>query len=349
MTHHDIPSFFDPKNAELWDYRLDDKTVRAEAQKWRARGNLAPATDASKQVYLLIIDAQKDFCLPQGALYVGGRSGRGSVDDSSRIAQFMYANAGHISKIIPSFDSHDKPPKAFHIFSPPFWETSSGGAVAPHTDMTVEDLVSGRYRVTDAALSALGVTREWLTAYVCHYAKVLKENGRQPLHIWPYHCIVGTEGHQLMGVIEEAMMFLSLLHQVSICPVYKGQEMLFESYSIFGGEVLTTHHGKVLGQKDTRRMRECLAAYRLIIVGEAASHCVKATIEDLIKETRGNRALADKIYVVEDCMSAVTVPDGHGGFYADYTQEVRETFKYFASLGIHVVKSTDPIESWPSF
>jgi hypothetical protein len=32
---------------------------------------------------------------------------------------------------------------------------------------------------------------------------------------------------------------------------------------------------------------------------------------------------------------------------ADYTDEADEAFARFAEAGMHVVRSTDPVESWP--
>ena len=54
-----------------------------------------------------------------------------------------------------------------------------------------------------------------------------------------------------------------------------------------------------------------------------------------------------KVYVLEDCMSAVAVPDGKGGFAADFTPQAEAALEQFRKAGMHVVKSTDPIESWP--
>jgi hypothetical protein len=48
-----------------------------------------------------------------------------------------------------------------------------------------------------------------------------------------------------------------------------------------------------------------------------------------------------------DCMSAVTVPDGKGGFAADFTADANAAIQKFADAGMHLVKSTDPITSWP--
>jgi hypothetical protein len=41
-------------------------------------------------------------------------------------------------------------------------------------------------------------------------------------------------------------------------------------------------------------------------------------------------------------MSPVVVPG-----VADYTDEADAAFARFAEAGMHVVRSTDPIESWP--
>jgi hypothetical protein len=46
-------------------------------------------------------------------------------------------------------------------------------------------------------------------------------------------------------------------------------------------------------------------------------------------------------------MSAVTVPDGKGGFAADFTPQAEAALKRFADAGMHLVKSTDTLASWP--
>jgi hypothetical protein len=46
-------------------------------------------------------------------------------------------------------------------------------------------------------------------------------------------------------------------------------------------------------------------------------------------------------------MSAVTVPDGNGGLAVDFTTQADAALQKFADAGMHLVKSTDPIASWP--
>ena len=85
----------------------------------------------------------------------------------------------------------------------------------------------------------------------------------------------------------------------------------------------------------------------VVIAGQAASHCVKSTIDDLLSEIAAQDAnLAKKVYLVTDCMSAVTVPDGKGGLAADFTAQADAALQKFADAGMHLVKSTDPITSW---
>jgi len=43
----------------------------------------------------------------------------------------------------------------------------------------------------------------------------------------------------------------------------------------------------------------------------------------------------------------VTVPDGKGGFVADFTAQAEAALARFANAGMHLVRSTDPIASWP--
>jgi nicotinamidase-related amidase len=54
-----------------------------------------------------------------------------------------------------------------------------------------------------------------------------------------------------------------------------------------------------------------------------------------------DRALAEKVYLLEDCSSAVVVPG-----VVDYTDEADAAFERFAAAGMHVVRSTEPIASW---
>jgi nicotinamidase-related amidase len=45
---------------------------------------------------------------------------------------------------------------------------------------------------------------------------------------------------------------------------------------------------------------------------------------------------------LEDCTSPVVVPG-----VVDYTEPAAEAYRRFAAAGMRIVRSTDPISSWP--
>jgi nicotinamidase-related amidase len=112
--------------------------------------------------------------------------------------------------------------------------------------------------------------------------------------------------------------------------------------------VLTRHDGGTLAEGNRALVDTLLRADALVVAGQAASHCVKSTVEDLLAEIRArDPALARKVYLLVDCMSAVAVPDGKGGFVADFTADAEAALARFAEAGMHLVRSTDPLETWP--
>src|SRR5262249_20681574 len=101
-----VPGFYDPTSAARWDFRPDLGRLPEAAGRWRERHAIRPSGSDKARVQLLLIDVQKDFCFPEGTLYVGGRSGRGAIEDNDRIARFVYENLGTISEVTCTMDTH---------------------------------------------------------------------------------------------------------------------------------------------------------------------------------------------------------------------------------------------------
>jgi nicotinamidase-related amidase len=115
----------------------------------------------------------------------------------------------------------------------------------------------------------------------------------------------------------------------------------FDNYSALGAEVLFAN--KAIAQKEYRVYQMLMAFDVLIIAGEAKSHCVAWTIDDLLTEVASvEPGLAKKVYLLEDCTSPVVVPG-----VVDHTDSANAAFARFAKAGMHIVKSTDPIATWP--
>ena len=152
----DLPAHYDPANARDWAYAPDQRGLFAAARDVRAEQGIAAAAADRFTVELVVIDAQKDFCFPEGSLYVAGRSGSGALDDNDRIARLIYANLGHITSITATLDSHTP----LQIFFAAFWHGADGAPVEPHTVIALEHVEAGRYRPAPGLAAALGLPDE---------------------------------------------------------------------------------------------------------------------------------------------------------------------------------------------
>ncbi len=340
-----LPSCYVPDRAGQWSYNPDQLTLADSTEEWRAQHSIAPSGADEFQLHLLLIDVQKDFCFPEGTLYVAGRSGTAAIDDSRRIAEFIYRNLGTITEVTTTMDTHF----AYQIFSPAFWLDEDGKTPPPHRVISSDEVSSGAMRPNPAVAKWLcNGNYGWLVRQVQFYCRELEKAGKYQLYLWPPHCLLGSAGHSLVGVVHEARMFHSFARRAQSWVEVKGGNPLTENYSILRPEVLARHDGAPLAQRNTKFLETLLRADAVVIAGQAASHCVKSSIDDLLAEIVANDpALAKKVYVMTDCMSAVTVPDGNGGFAVDFTDEAEKAQQRFADAGMHLVVSTDPIESWP--
>ena len=238
---------------------------------------------------------------------------------------------------------------AFQIFFPSFWVDKDDRPLAPFREITSDDIDRGEVRPNPAVASWLcNGNYAWLLKQARFYCAELEKAGKYRLYLWPPHCILGSDGHALAGVLHEARMFHSFARGAQSWVEVKGGNALTENYSVLRPEVLARHDGQPLAQRNTAFIKTLLTADAVVIAGQAASHCVKSSIDDLLEEiVAQDRQLARKVYVLADCMSAVTVPDGKGGFVADFTPQAEEALKRFADAGMNVVRSTDPIDTWP--
>ena len=341
-----IPDFYDPDNVERWDFSPDQQVLFDRAVEWRDRHGLRPSAEDERRVHLLLIDMQKDFCLPEGSLYVGGRSGRGAIEDTDRTARFIYRNLGVISEITCTLDTHFP----YQIFSPAFWLDEEGRPPAPNQEITADDVSSGRMRPNPAVADWLaGGDYDWLLKQAEHYCRELERKGKYRLYLWPPHCIVGSEGHALVGAIHEARIFHSYARLAEAWVEIKGQTPLTEYYSVVGPEVEVGFDGEPLAEVNRDFLRILEESDAVVVAGQAASHCVKSTIEDLLGHM--DPALARKVYIMRDCMSSIAVPDPErpGEFAFDFAPETEEALERFVGAGMHVVESTTPLTEWPDF
>ncbi|MGH9362525.1 MAG: nicotinamidase, partial [Thermoanaerobaculia bacterium] len=276
-----VPGFYDPEHARAWSYAPDQEALFRASQAWKREHGIRPAGADRRRLHLLLVDVQKDFCFPQGALYVGGRSGTGAMDDSDRIARFIYRNLEALTEITCTLDTHFP----FQIFSPSFWLDASGEPPAPHQEITTDLIHGGRVRPNpDIAWWVAGGDYGWLRRQVEFYCAELERAGKYTLYLWPMHCLLGSDGHALAGVVHEARLFHAWARGARGWIERKGDNPLTENYSVLAPEVLMRHDGRPFAERNERFVASLLAADAVVIAGQAASHCVKSTIDDLLGE-----------------------------------------------------------------
>ncbi len=344
-----IPAHYDPRRAWEFGFRPDPQSLFEAATIHRRENHVLPAASDARRNHLVLIDLQRDFCFPEGTLFVGGRSGQGALEDNHRIARFIYQNLAHISEITCTLDSH----LPFQIFFAPFWVDRSGLPLAPHRTLSADEIRAGDARPNPDLVAAVGAPDlDWLTRQVLFYCESLAGAGKYVLYLWPPHVLVGGDGHALAGVIQEARLFHAYARGARNGVEIKGMHALTENYSVFSPEVLLTHDGASLASRNGALIESLLGEDRLIIAGQASSHCVKSSIDDLLAAiVEKDAALARRVYIIEDAMSAVAVPDPSkpGSFLVDFTEAAENALGRYQEAGMHVVRTTSPVSEWPGF
>ena len=331
------PHFLPEKVGEVW--RVDYQEIAAAANAWKARYLLNPSYQDKPKVCLLGVDLQNTFCIPQFELFVAGRSGFAAVEDNQRLCRFIYKNLEWITQFVVTMDSH----QTYQIFHPAFLENADGQNPEPFSVISTDDIADGRWRVSPETCEALGVSTRWAQEYTGAYSGKLKEGDKYEWTVWPYHAMLGGIGHSLVSALDEAIFFHSIARTSMPTIHLKGRNPWTEHYSALGPEVPEPENGRQAAPSNAALVDELLKFDKVLIAGQAKSHCVAWTVEDLLLAIRDRGdELVDKFYLLEDCSSPVVVPG-----VVDFTDQADAAFQRFAEAGMHLVRSTDPIESWP--
>jgi len=276
----------------------------AEAAGWAREHAVQPAREDTNRVCLLLVDCQNTFCTPGFELFVPG-----APDDNRRLCEFVYRNLAAITQIVPTLDTHH----ALQVFHASWLVDAEGRHPAPYTVVSVQDVENGVWRAADPA------EHERLLEYV----RALEAGGRYRLTVWPYHAMLGGIGHALVSAVEETVFFHAIAREISPAFQVKGDDPRTEAYSALGPEV---------GGRRNNELVDLLRSFdRVLLAGQAKSHCVAWTVEDLLQDLP-----PDRLYLLEDCMSPVVVPGA-----VDFTAEADAAVARFADRGVNVVRSTD--------
>src|SRR5512138_1236826 len=140
-----IPDFFNPQAVgSVWRVPYEERA--RQARDWSALHQLQPVSADSTKTWLMLIDVQNTFCIPGYELYVGGRSGRGAVEDNARLCEFIYRNLGTITEITATMDTH----RTMQVFHAMFFVDKNGNHPSPYTDIHVSELEDGTWQFNPA-------------------------------------------------------------------------------------------------------------------------------------------------------------------------------------------------------
>jgi nicotinamidase-related amidase len=252
--------------------------------------------------HLLIIDPQNDFCdLPPawrpadpvtGAALAPALPVAGAHADMLRVAALIRGAGSALAQITVTLDSHHR----LDIAHPGFWQTGAGDAAPPFTPITAQQVRDGFYRPRAAAAFDRALA----------YLDELEARGRYTLMVWPVHCEIGTWGHDVHAAVRAAYGAWEERTLRGVRKVTKGENPWTEHYSALQAEVPMTDDPRT--QLDTALLAELDRADRLLIAGEAGSHCVRATVEHIVANLPGGHP--ERVVLLTDCISPV------GGFEA---------------------------------
>jgi nicotinamidase-related amidase len=234
---------------------------------------------------LLVIDPQNDFCDVEGAaLPVSGASA-----DLQRLAALIARTSQNLTDIVITLDTH----ATVSIERTTFWKQGNGAPVAPFTEITEQAVREGRFAPRDKSR----------LPEVLAYLHALEAAGRYRLMVWPVHCVLGTWGHNIHAGLAREISAWEERNQRGALKVLKGLNPMTEQYSAVRAEVprpddpLTqTNHLLVARAKPGDGL--------LLVAGEASSHCVAATLTDLLEGMTPEER--SRVIILRDCMSPVS-------------------------------------------
>lgn len=291
------------------------------------------------RVHLLIVDPQNDFCVAddghgnKGSLVVPGAD-----KDMARVAALIRRVGDKLDDIHVTLDSH----QAVGIERPRWWKRASDGA--PPAPFTCLGAHPDGKRVVKFDFGPNGPTpteETYVTSVVSFlhtggptgkgslgYLQALAAKNRYPHIIWPEHCVVGSWGWSIVPELSDALRGWERDYLARINYIVKGNNPWTEHFSGIQAEVPDPADPGT--QVNTRLVQVLEEADRVLVTGEALSHCVANTARD-IAANFSVANYASKLTLLTDTTSNVTGFEFLGDAFV----------KDLEAKGMRLEKSTD--------
>jgi nicotinamidase/pyrazinamidase len=252
---------------------------------------------------LFVIDMQNDFCNPDGALFV-----QGAEKDVSRLSNFLKKHIHTIDHICLTLDTHH----VVDISHACFWSDSLGNHPAVFTSITYAEALKGNW---------IPCSRR---DEVIEYLRLLEENGEYIHTIWPEHCVWGSSGASIADDLMNVVKEWSRLGQYFDI-IVKGTNPFTEHFGAFRANIPLEDSPET--QLNLPLIQKLAKFDKILIAGEAKSHCVANTIKQLFDFPE----ITDKITILTDCMSDVS----------GFEHIADQIYRTASDMGAQFTKSTD--------
>jgi nicotinamidase/pyrazinamidase len=279
-----------------------------------------------KRIDLIIIDPQNDFCHPKGSLFVNG-----AIEDMKRVSVMINNLKSKISRIHVTMDSH----RTLHIAHPLMWVDKKGNHPNPFTLITYVDVEAGVWKASFPPYQKRQAD----------YVKGVEANKRYVVCIWPPHCQIGTPGHAVFNgedqilsmprVKKERDDLFAEISKMNVAPeerlwdaltAWEKDMMWPVNYVTKGSNMFTEHYSAVLAdvpdpkdpstQLNNPFIHMVDEADMIVFAGEAGSHCLKNTAEDMFSKF-GPDSLK-KVVLLTDATSSVP---GFENLYEEFVKK----------------------------
>jgi nicotinamidase-related amidase len=242
------------------------------------------------------------------------------VGDTLRIVEWILRNTDKITAIAASLDSHIP----IQIFFQTWWADADGRPPHPYTPISSEEVEEGKWRPV------------YEEAWSVEYVHRLREKAKKDLMIWPYHTLIGTQGHNITPALYEAIAYHSAARRVKPEFITKGIIAKTEYYSLLEPEVKVEEDPR--GSLNEDFLDRLLSFDAIYVAGQAKSHCVLETITSIVNRYGDRREIIEKFHVLMDCTSSVQHPE------IDFEAIAQEAYRAFEKKGLRLVESTEPLD-----
>jgi nicotinamidase/pyrazinamidase len=272
-------------------------------------------------IQIVVIDPQRSFCAvvdpaEQQLIHDGELCVKGAWTDMVRLSDLVERLGDKIDDIKVTLDSHHK----LHIAHPLwFTHTKTGRNPDPFTVMREEnEQIVGAVFNADGSTRDIGEFNTPFRKWTLSYLKQLASGKRYPHVIWPFHCLIGTRGHNIVEPLMEALLDWETKNNGIVTKVTKGSCPKVEHFSGVRAEVIDADDPST--QLNTDFINTLMDAYEILLAGEARSHCLANTVRDIANEfVQADDSFIKKCVLLTDATSDVPGFEKYG---EDFVKEM---------------------------